>query len=165
MHHTGALNGADVIASWHVDGKGWKGIGYHFVIEDGEIYQTQPVTAVSNHKWGHNGTRIGVAVVGNFDLEEMSEKNLDAFAWLYALSAELMQLRWPSNMVGPWPNRGPVVAGHCELRLAPGQDKTCPGTMVDMNRVRDLCRIARNKMRAGAAPVKTGVVLPFRRKI
>ena len=52
------------IRKWHL-AKGWKDIGYHFVIRlNGAIEQGRPVEQVGAHVQGHNSTTIGVCYVG-----------------------------------------------------------------------------------------------------
>ena len=40
----------DTIRKWHVDGRGWSDIGYHYVIQlDGTISQGRPITRAGAH--------------------------------------------------------------------------------------------------------------------
>lgn len=55
------------IADYHTkpepQGRGWPGIGYHFVItQDGTVYRTNPVDRISYHVSGHNTNSIGICM-------------------------------------------------------------------------------------------------------
>ena len=53
------------IRRWHVEGNGWKDIGYHYVItRDGTVVKGRPVDQVGAHVKGHNTGTIGVSLVG-----------------------------------------------------------------------------------------------------
>jgi N-acetylmuramoyl-L-alanine amidase len=55
---------ASDIDKWH-KAKGWKGIGYHFVIDiDGTIEPGRPVGEVGAHVVGHNTNSIGICYIG-----------------------------------------------------------------------------------------------------
>lgn len=54
----------DTIRRWHVKGRGWSDIGYHFVIlTDGRIQRGRPLNRNGAHTKGHN-ENIGVCYVG-----------------------------------------------------------------------------------------------------
>lgn len=53
------------IRRWHVNGNGWKDIGYHYVIDlDGKIELGRPIDQTGAHTSGHNQTTIGICYVG-----------------------------------------------------------------------------------------------------
>lgn len=55
---------ASVIRKWHM-AKGWKDIGYHYVIRlDGSLEMGRPLDVVGSHVQGHNATTIGIVYVG-----------------------------------------------------------------------------------------------------
>lgn len=74
IHHSvgwipGWTNEANVvnIANYHVNTKGWPGIGYHFIVApNGEILQTNHIETKSNHVAGENHRTIGVCYGGDF---------------------------------------------------------------------------------------------------
>jgi len=85
IHHSYSMWGsAKVIDKWHKQ-RGWKGIGYHYVIcngylsyrawaqnrynvkHDGLIQTGRPVERVGAHCKGKNRTSIGICIIGNFD--------------------------------------------------------------------------------------------------
>lgn len=55
------------IDRWHREERGWRGIGYHWIIDrDGRIAAGRPETDIGAHVSGHNKGTIGVALVGGF---------------------------------------------------------------------------------------------------
>ena len=53
------------IRDWHVKGKGWSDIGYHFVIERyGVVHNGRPFEKIGAHTKGQNALSIGIAYVG-----------------------------------------------------------------------------------------------------
>ena len=59
---------AALIREWHVEERGWRDIGYHFVIcRDGSIEVGRPITESGAHCKGHNSDSIGVCLVGGVD--------------------------------------------------------------------------------------------------
>ena len=56
------------IRRWHVQGNGWKDIGYHYVIYiDGSVHGARPIAQVGAHTSGHNKDSIGICYVGGVD--------------------------------------------------------------------------------------------------
>ena len=71
IHCTATKEGVDVnaktIDKWHKQ-KGWKGIGYHYVIKiDGTIEKGRNEEEIGAHCKGHNAHSIGVVYVGGLD--------------------------------------------------------------------------------------------------
>lgn len=53
------------IKRWHVQDRGWKDIGYHFLIDrDGTIAKGRAVTTIGAHVAGHNTGTIGISLFG-----------------------------------------------------------------------------------------------------
>lgn len=58
----------ETIRSWHVKGRGWSDIGYHFVIElDGAVKNGRALHKMGAHTKGENAHSIGVCYVGGVD--------------------------------------------------------------------------------------------------
>ena len=71
IHCTATMEGmnfkADDIDLWHKQ-RGWKGIGYHYVIDlDGTIEKGRPEEEIGAHCSGKNKNSIGVVYVGGLD--------------------------------------------------------------------------------------------------
>ena len=61
---------ASDIRRWHVEGNGWKDIGYHYVVLlDGRIELGRPLQEAGAHVKGHNANSIGVCYIGGLDGE------------------------------------------------------------------------------------------------
>ena len=55
------------IDRWHKK-RGWKGIGYHFVIyRDGSVHEGRPLAQAGAHCVGHNAESIGICYIGGVD--------------------------------------------------------------------------------------------------
>jgi len=53
------------VRRWHVDGRGWSDIGYHFLIDrDGTVEAGRPVSRAGAHVRGHNRNSIGICLFG-----------------------------------------------------------------------------------------------------
>lgn len=58
---------ASEIDRWH-KARGWRGIGYHFVIlPSGEIEVGRPMNQVGAHVRGHNKHSVGTCLIGKTD--------------------------------------------------------------------------------------------------
>lgn len=80
LHHSASSNASvEAIHNYHINGRGWKGIGYNFYVrKDGKIYQGRPEWAVGAHATGYNDKSIGVCAEGNFEAEKMPEAQKQA---------------------------------------------------------------------------------------
>jgi N-acetyl-anhydromuramyl-L-alanine amidase AmpD len=55
------------VRKWHMQDRGWKDIGYHFLIDrDGTLALGRPIDQVGAHTQGHNTGTIGVSLFGGF---------------------------------------------------------------------------------------------------
>ena len=60
----------DTIRDWHVNGRGWSDIGYHWVIRlDGSIEVGRPLEKSGAHTKGHNKDSVGVCYIGGCDAD------------------------------------------------------------------------------------------------
>ena len=92
LHHRAGDGDVKSIHNCHVD-NGWNGIGYHFYVrKDGNVYRGRPIASVGAHCTGYNDKSIGVCFEGNFEVETMTKKQLQAGK---ALVAYLLKL-YPS---------------------------------------------------------------------
>lgn len=72
IHCSATPEGRDIkmetIKSWHVKGRGWRNIGYHFVIElDGTLRPARRMEQMGAGVKGHNEHSIHVCYVGGLD--------------------------------------------------------------------------------------------------
>lgn len=103
------------IRRWHID-KGWKDIGYHYVIRrDGMVEPGRAENAIGSHVQGHNADSIGICMVGGID--DTTWKPADNFT-----PAQWRSLRTlVERLVKTYPSA--KVLGHRDF---PGVKKACP---------------------------------------
>lgn len=98
LHHFASDGTPQAIANYHVTpedwqwvngvyknvgGRGWAGIGYHYVIaKDGTIYQTNFHETISYHVAGENSKSIGIALEGNFKIEQHRPEQITSLNFL-----------------------------------------------------------------------------------
>ena len=84
--------GAAQINEWHIE-RGWKGIGYHFVIKrDGSLQQGRAENEIGAHCQGENHDSLGICLVGGVDKNNVPENNFtqEQFSRLHELLTNLM---------------------------------------------------------------------------
>lgn len=112
------------------EGRGWKNIAYHFLIDrlndSYEIVVGRFPEDAGSHATGWNTISIGICCVGNFDKQPMPKEQYDV---LIGLLSSLMQTHGI---------KAENILGHRETYVAMGVpvQKSCPGNMVDMNEIR-----------------------------
>ncbi len=58
------------IRRWHVEGRGWKDIGYHYLIYiDGSIHKGRELNVQGAHVRGENKNSVGICYIGGMDKE------------------------------------------------------------------------------------------------
>lgn len=86
-HDTPGLD-TEAIRRFHERDRGWRDIGYHFLVERVGAYYTailgRPLTLKGSHEPKANATGIGVCFVGNFSLGPMPQEQVEAGARLIA---------------------------------------------------------------------------------
>jgi len=137
IHHTWKPTGADwrgvksisSIARFYQK-NGWTAGPHLFICTDAPnasdngIFQMTPLNMRGIHALRFNATHWGIEVVGDFDEMPWSAAQSE-----YTTQSAAALLKWrkiPANYN--------TIRGHRET----GSKKTCPGKMVDMNRVRTL---------------------------
>jgi hypothetical protein len=113
LHHTGAGPelGPEEVAEEHVEGNGWPGIGYHFLVApDGTIFRTQDLTVASYHARQFNPVAVGLALMG--DLAEADPPAAQLAAVADVCAGLLADLGLPPE----------ALRGHREMVPTP-----CPG--------------------------------------
>lgn len=128
IHHTWSPNSAqyrglstvEAIQRYHVQERGWRDIGYHFLVgPDGWCYNGRPMTDYGAHCTGQNG-QIGIAAIANFDDE-------DPWAWggmgQLIFCCDILLRRMGSGSED--------VRFHREFA-----EKSCPGNRLDLREFR-----------------------------
>jgi N-acetylmuramoyl-L-alanine amidase len=147
LHHTASP------ATWtpqdvrraHVDGRGWRDIGYHELVmcpdpsgparvavgRPYDLNDTWEPWEVGAHVEGSNARSWGCALVGNFDVAAPPAQQVDAAVALFAVQC----LRWGLDPMT-------AIRGHREVA---GARTVCPGRHIDLDafrrRVAGLARI------------------------
>lgn len=74
--------GAAEIRRWHIEGNGWKDIGYHYVIRrDGRVERGRSVELSGAHVAGHNAQTIGICLVGGRGPDKRPLSNFTHAQW------------------------------------------------------------------------------------
>lgn len=124
IHHSGTHTGSsEEFNKAHIR-RGWEGIGYHFVIDNGtagkDVGQIE-----TGPRWikqqdgahcrasGMNEKGIGICLVGNFSEQQISRRQLDSLVYLVNLLRKYYGI----------PKRN--ILGH---GMVPGAKTECPGT-------------------------------------
>lgn len=118
LHCTATPEGKHVtvesIRRYHVVHRGWKDIGYHFVIYlDGSIHKGRDIDMIGAHTAGYNANSIGICYVGGLSKDGKKSMDTRTDAQKKALRELLVQLR------AIYPNA--TIHGHCEFA-----NKSCP---------------------------------------
>ena len=125
---------ASLIKEWHTKERGWRDIGYHYVITngvkeycrpyqkelDGLIQEGRPLSVAGAHVKGHNRDSIGICLIGKHHFTAKQ---------LYDALPTLLRLLVPSYMLSI-----DDIYGHNEL----DPKKTCPNFQV--NNLRNLLK-------------------------
>ena len=117
IHCTATPEGRDVSISdvrrWHVEERGWRDVGYHFLIQrDGTIDEGRPIEQTGAHTRGHNWDSIGIAYVGGMSKDMTEPKDTRTEEQKDALVDLLCQLK---------DTYGGIIYGHRDF-----SSKACP---------------------------------------
>ena len=103
VHCTATPEGKDYTVSdirrWHTTpvsqgGRGWKDIGYHYVVyRDGTVHTGRDVNVIGAHCTNHNSQSIGVVYVGGCATDGKTPKDTRTAAQRMALVKLLKELR------------------------------------------------------------------------
>ena len=107
-------------------GNGWRDVGYHrFLRKDGSIEKGRDYETPGAHCWGYNRKSIGICIEGNMDFQNWTKEQTLSF------------MRLTKDLLARYPITIDRVRGHNEC----GSSKTCPGTNIDCERIRNLLRL------------------------
>jgi len=66
----------ETIKKWHVEGRGWTDIGYHFYVElNGTIKKGRDIDKSGAHTKGHNRNSIGICYCGGVESDGKTPKD------------------------------------------------------------------------------------------
>ena len=104
------------VRRWHVDERGWRDIGYHYLIDrDGTVAEGRPVAQQGAHVRGRNTNSIGIALFGGHGGSEH-----DAFGDHYTPQQEAAVLKLIRDLRRKYPSIK-TVSGHNQYAA-----KACP---------------------------------------
>lgn len=113
VHHSALplSDGPLEIQQFHMEIRGFADIGYHFVIDSqGLIYEGRTINVRGAHTGGQNYGKIGIVLMGNFEVDEPSEAQLNSLTALSRCLAREYTIK--------------RIAGHRDFQ--PGET-VCPG--------------------------------------
>jgi hypothetical protein len=136
VHHTAGTNAYDrdevpaiirAIYAYHVNGRGWRDIGYNFLVDKfGRIWEGRyggghrPV--IGAHTANYNGSSVGVAALGTFTSVIPNSSMLTSFARIFAWKFGINGVN-PTGMVAyPGAETLPAISGHRDATAT-----ACPG--------------------------------------
>lgn len=109
----GRNNTIEDIDRWH-KAKGWRGVGYHYVIHlDGSIHKGRDESVIGAHCSGQNTNSIGICYVGGLAKDGKTPKDTRTDAQKQSLIKLLKELK------AKYPNA--TIHGHREFAA-----KACP---------------------------------------
>ncbi len=128
IHHSGTKEGdAETFRKNHIEVRGWRDIGYHYVINNGtyqpdgliETGRSEAEDGAHCNSDGMNRKSIGICLVGNFDIDKPTIAQMEA---LERLCRDIMaRYKIPASK----------VLGHGEVAAT-----NCPGKNFDMDAFR-----------------------------
>lgn len=143
VHHTegarptsraAAYRELKVIQNYHMNGRGWDDIGYHFLIDgSGTIYQGRPEYLQGAHVHDENPGNVGIAFMGNYDSIGLTRDQMRSAQDL---------IRWLAGQYRIGPDN---LYGHRNLNPT-----SCPGSNV-YGRVPELRRTIGGRLSVGGA--------------
>lgn len=137
--HTAAHPGdpsAREIRRWHVEGRGWEDIGYHFVIrKNGDLETGRSLEYQGAHAYGINSQSIGVCCSGDGDSQPFTPEQVDSLLAL-ALKLHGTYKIQPADLIGHREINALISRGIVAPKYV--TSKSCPGRLVYMPRLRKL---------------------------
>ena len=105
------------IRRWHLSDRGWRDIGYHYIIDrNGTLATGRPLEKVGAHVQGRNTGTIGVCLIGGHGSAET-----DPFAKHYTIAQEKALRRLLADLRKRYPTIK-AISGHNQFAA-----KACPG--------------------------------------
>jgi N-acetylmuramoyl-L-alanine amidase len=80
IHCSATREGQDIpvetIRKWHVEGRGWSDIGYHFYIDiNAKIWKGRDIQKIGSHCSGNNRSSIGICYCGGVEADGKTPKD------------------------------------------------------------------------------------------
>ncbi len=87
VHHSALplSDGPKEIQTLHMDDKGFADVGYHYLIDEtGRLYQGRAIAVRGAHTYAHNFGAVGICVIGNFELIQPTQAQIEMLQGLIA---------------------------------------------------------------------------------
>jgi len=108
------------IRNWHMKKRNFVDIGYHFVVmPDGNIWEGRPISVKPASIENHNSGAISLCFIGNFDIEDLPEKEKTSMV------IKIQKLCEEYNI--------PIDNDHIIFHREQDDEKTCPGMKIKKN--------------------------------
>ncbi|MBI2117265.1 N-acetylmuramoyl-L-alanine amidase, partial [Candidatus Peregrinibacteria bacterium] len=136
VHHTAQNVAGDerppiervrALYAYHADSRGWGDIGYHYLIDErGQIYEGRAggEKVIGGHAYCWNTGTISIAMLGNFDIEQPTQVQMQSLQWLLSDLAQTYGIDLGSS-VRMHGKTFPAIVGHRDLLST-----DCPGYYV-----------------------------------
>ncbi len=123
VHHSQKkIDSVKRIRNLHVKINKWDDIGYHYLIEkNGKLCKGRSEKFVGAHVYGHNKNSLGICLIGNFDEESPTKKQIQTLIKFLKQKTKKFKISVKN------------ILGHREF---PDVTKTCPGKFVNLDEIR-----------------------------
>ena len=133
VHHTALKIDGDerhpvervrALYQYHAENRGWGDVGYHYLIDElGQMYEGRAGGrgVIGGHVYCNNVGTVGVALLGNFELEQPTQDQVKSLQWLLADLGKEYDINLRKNVVFRGTSISPIV-GHRQL-----VSTECPG--------------------------------------
>ena len=139
VHHTAGINSysqSDVpgiirsIYAYHVNGRGWRDIGYNFLVDRfGRIWEGRyggvDRAVVGAHTLGYNSYAFAISVLGTYTAKHPESAVLNAYERLFAWKFSLHGVNPTASVAYPDQETLPAISGHRDAGST-----ECPGQLL-----------------------------------
>ena len=96
VHHSSSENDTkEIILDWHLNGRKWPHMGYHFIIDkEGIGWSCLPKQVEGIHAYGFNQRSIGICLIGNFNEHLPRKAQLESLSELCVSLVKEYDLRY-----------------------------------------------------------------------
>jgi hypothetical protein len=135
LHHSAGPSGSVKVFDALHRGRGWSGIGYHWLIgngrggKDGELQQGRSESRDAAGVWGNNRARRQIVLVGNFEENDPGFTGPPTAAQLRTLGEWLITHGKEDGIPAD------RIFGHREIALK-GHGTACPGSLFPLKEIR-----------------------------
>jgi uncharacterized protein with LGFP repeats len=115
------------IYAYHVEGRGWRDIGYNFLVDRfGRIWEGRyggvDRAVIGAHTLGYNEVSFAMSSIGNFDIAKPPQAIIDAYARLFAWKLSLYDIRADAKHIWVKNRYLNAINGHRDVEAT-----ACPG--------------------------------------